>query len=184
MATIDLTQLSIADIVTSGKGKSAQFSYAGRPVYWQPCALPVAFEPGTYNGEPAPRVTMQFKAFAVQYTLNDLDKFIVCYAHLMAVKIWGKDMTMEEVQNMYHPCLKPSDKYEPTFKVKVNLQGPYRVNIWGVDKKLREAPASWKGLLVTSKLRLKCLWIKEASFGAIWEATDLMIEDQALECPF
>ena len=184
MATIDWVALSIADTVTSGKGKSAQFSYAGQPVYWKPGALEVAFEPGTFSGEPASRVNMQFKASTVQETLRALDAWIVFYVQANAERILGKAATKEEVQNRYQPCLKTSDKYEPTFKCKVNMQEPYKVKMWGDDRKPREAPASWKGLLVAPKLRLKGLWIMGKDFGVLWEATDLMFEDQAPECPF
>ena len=73
MAAIDYAELSIADTVTSGKGKSANISYAGQPVYWTPGGLQVAFEPGSFNGEPATRVNMQFRASAVEAALDKLD---------------------------------------------------------------------------------------------------------------
>ena len=193
MATIDFCALCIADTVTSGKGKSAQFSYAGQPVYWKPGALQVAFEPGTFTaagapgaraGEPASRVNMQFRATPVQETLTAIDGWIVNYVQANSARILGKDVTKEEVQNRYQPCLKTSDKYEPTFKCKVNLEEPYKVKLWGDDRQTREAPVVWKGLQVSPKLRLKCLWIMGRDFGALWEATDLMFEDQAPECPF
>ena len=184
MATIDWVALSIADTVTSGKEKSAQFSYAGQPVYWKPGALEVAFEPGTFSGEPASRVNMQFKASTVQETLRALDAWIIEYVHVNAARILGRDVTKEDVKSRYQPCLKTSEKYEPTFKCKVNMEEPYKVKMWGTDKMPREAPVSWKGLLVAPKLRLKGLWIMGKDFGALWEATDLMFEDQAPECPF
>ena len=90
MAAIDFAALSIADTVTSGKGKSATISYAGQPVYWKPGVLEVAFEPGTFSGEPASRVNMQFKASTVQETLSRLDAWIVCYVHENADRILGK----------------------------------------------------------------------------------------------
>jgi hypothetical protein len=184
MATIDFAALSIADTVTSGKGKSAQISYNGAPVYWKPGDLQVAFEPGAFNGEPASRVNMVFRATPVQDTLTSLDMFIVNYVHLAAARILGKEATKDEVKSRYVPCLKTSDKYEPTFKCKVNLEEPYKVKLWGDDRKPRESPASWQGLMVAPKLRLKGLWIMGRDFGALWEATDLMFEDQAPECPF
>jgi hypothetical protein len=127
VAAIDYAALSIADTVTSGKGKSANISYGGDPVYWTPGGLQVAFEPGSFNGEPATRVNMQFRASAVEAALDKLDGWIVDYVAANAARILGKDMAKAEVQNRYQSCLKRSEKYEPTFKVKVNLEGQNQV---------------------------------------------------------
>ena len=195
MATIDFAQLSIADTVTSGKGKSANISYvvAGAPVYWRPGGLQVAFEPGSFGGErsqgcsqpqPATRVNMQFRASAIQDTLDKLDTWIVEYVKQNVIRILGKDMTVGEVHNRYQPCLKRSEKYEPTFKVKVNMEGPNQVRLWDTSKQARSSPTAWKGLTVTPRLRLKGLWLMGRDFGALWEATDLMFDDEPPECPF
>ena len=184
MAAIDYAELSIADTVTSGKGKSANISYGGDPVYWTPGGLQVAFEPGSFNGEPATRVNMQFRASAVEAALDKLDGWIVDYVAANAARILGKDMAKAEVQNRYQSCLRRSEKYEPTFKVKVNMEGQNQVRLWDTCKQARASPTAWKGLTVTPKLRLKGLWLMGRDFGALWEATDLMFEDQAPECPF
>ena len=184
MATIDFAALSIADTVASGKGKSAQISYNGAPVYWTPGALQVAFEPGSFTGESTTRVNMQFRASAIEAALDALDGWIVDYVAVNAARILGKDMTKAEVQNRYQPCLKSSEKYEPTFKVKVNMEGLNQVRLWDSGKQARSSPQTWRGLTVTPKLRLKGLWLMGRDFGALWEATDLMFEDQAPECPF
>jgi hypothetical protein len=186
-AQLDLAQLHIADTVSSGKGKSAQISGNGQPVYWQPGVLPVAFEAGNFSKEPASRVNMVFRATQIQEALNALDAFVVAYVAQHSDRILGKPMSLADVQKVYQPCLKRSDKYDPTFKCKINVEAPNQVRLWDGNKQPRKPPASWKGLAVSPRLRLKALWLMGCNFGCLWEATDLMFDEQpaqSIECPF
>ena len=110
--------------------------------------------------------------------------WIVDYVAANAVRILSKEMTTGEVHNRHQPCLKRNDKHESTFKVKVDIDGQNKVRLWDTSKQARSSPQAWKGLTATPRLRLKGLWLMGRDCGALWEATDLMFDDEPPECPF
>jgi hypothetical protein len=181
---IDLSQLSVADPVVSGRGaKSAKIGYL-----WAPGPMRVIFEPSAFNNEAANRVNLCFAADGAAQELDDLDSWVVNYVEKHSERLLGKKLTVGEVQNRYQPCLKRSDRYASSFKVKLTLEGPGRTMLWDADRQPCGSPQSWRQTQVTPLLKLKGLWFMSRDFGCLWEATDLMLHTPAvsapLACPF
>ena len=125
MADLNFEQLSLGEILTTGKGaKSVPFLYGKDLVIWLPASpLTVAYEPGTFSGEDVARVNICFRPpDDVQDTLVQLDELIVKQATKSSERLFGKALTEEQVRAKYATTLKLSDKgYPPVMRCKMNL---------------------------------------------------------------
>ena len=186
MATIDYSKLSVADPVTSAKGaKSAAFNYNGLPVIWKPDSMQVLFEPGTFSGEPSNRLNLVLLPDSnIQQQLDKLDSWVVQYMMKHCERLFGKKLSDGDIHNRYQPCLKKSDKYNPSFKVKLTLEGPSKTRLWDSSKQPRDAPEVWRKADVTPVLKLKGLYFMGKDSGCLWEAQDLMVAEATTSCPF
>ena len=188
MADLNFEQLSLGEILTTGKGaKSVPFLYGKDLVIWLPASpLTVAYEPGTFSGEDVARVNICFRPpDDVQDTLVQLDEWIVAQATKSSERLFGKALTEEQVRARYAPTLKQSDKgYPPVMRCKMNQSGKGQVKIWQ-DKKPREAPETWSGASVNARILVKSLYLMGGNIGVTFEVSDLEILDlPTSSCPF
>ena len=86
----------------------------------------------------------------------------------------------------YNPSLKRSEKYEPTYKMKINLSGKGEIKCWDEDKKPRPQPENWLACSVAPKVVLTSLWIMGSGkeFGCLFSCTDCLVHETPQECPF
>ena len=186
-ATFDLPALLVSDPVTSAKGaKTSALSYGGKPVVWQPEPQAVAYEPSSYQNEDSTRVNLVMRATpGVVDVLQELDEYLVKFCTDHSLRLFGRDMTQEEVQLRYTPCLKRSEKgYDPTFKVKIATEGRGKLKCWDGARNLREAPRSWIGCSAQPLVTVRCLWIMPKSFGCLFECSDVLVDEAGPQCPF
>jgi hypothetical protein len=184
-----LARLSIADIVTSGKGgKSAPIASDGCPAVATLAPMRVAFEPSAYNDAEASRVNIVFRPSAeVLSELEELDEWVLSTVSEQAPRFFnGKAKTVSQLREIYTPVVKHSEKYESTFKAKMNLRPPAQVKIWDSEKQARDPPAQFKDCMAAPRQRLRGLYFMGAQFGCVIECTDLQIleEEASGECPF
>ena len=186
-ATIDLPAISLGDLVVSGKGaKSSPLSYIGRPVTWTPGPQGVAYEPSSFSGEDTSRVNLVMRPPPETLRqLEQLDEAIVRLATQQSAKLFGKALSEAEVRARYSPVVKRNDKgYPPSFKCKINVAGRNMVRCWDLAKNPRDLPASWITCAVSPKLTLRSLWMMSKEFGVLIEASDVLVDEAAEECPF
>ena len=141
---LNVSNLSLGDLTTSKKGtKSAPLSCACKPVVWIPDAQNVAFEPKSFNNDDRMNLVMKASPAAIE-TLDALDEQILQQCFVESQRIFGKNLTLDEVRLRYNPCLKLSDKgYAPTFKAKITMTGTGAIKCWNADKTMRKLPSSW-----------------------------------------
>ena len=184
---LNVSNLSLGDLVTSKRGtKSAPLSCANKPVVWIPDAQNVAFEPKSFNNDERMSLVMKATPAAIE-TLNALDEQIVQQCFADSQRIFGKNLTIDEVRLRYNPCLKLSDKgYEPTFKAKIALTGAGAIKCWNADKTMRKLPSSWVGCTVQPRILLRCIWVMPTAFGCLFECADTLLAEGETEisCPF
>ena len=183
----DVDALTLGEPVTSGKGgKSVPISYDGKPVVWTPDAQPVQYEPSSFTGEDVSRVNLVMRASSSALEqLTALDEAIISLAAHNSLKIFGKQLLEDEVRLRYNPLVKRSEKgYAPTWKTKVNLSGRSAVVCWDADRKVREQPEEWIACSVQPRVTLRALWVMSKEFGAMFECSDVLIDEAAKECPF
>ena len=187
MTAFDLAALQLGNPIISGKGaKSIPVTYSTvKPVVWLPDAQVVAFEPSNFSDPDASRVNLVMRASpqAIE-ALTALDEYIVGLCALHSLQIFGKVLSEDEVRARYNPCLKRSEKYADTFKCKINLAGRGQVRLWDAEKQSCGAPVSWVGASVTPKIAFRSLWVMSKEFGCLLDASDVMLDVAACECPF
>ena len=143
-ASIDLSSLSLGEVVTTGKGaKLIPLSRTGgEAVIWQPRdALTVLFEPSAYNKPDATRVNL---CFAVASSLADFDKWCVANLAAESPRLFGSQLTMEEVASRYQPILRVREATgSQSLRVKISTTGRAAVRIWSPMGAPISAPPSW-----------------------------------------
>ena len=140
--TFDLAALALSDPVTSARGaKTAALSHGGKPVVWQPEPQAVVYEPSSIQNEDSTRVNLVMRATPrVVEVLEELGDYLVAFCSEHSLRLFGKVMTLVDVQLSYIPCLKKSDKgYEPTFKVKIATEGRGKLKCWEREGSARGA---------------------------------------------
>ena len=188
MANIDLTTLCMGDVVTNLKGaKTIPLSANGAPIVWTPDFCQVAFQPSAFGGEDVSRVNLVMKVSEeVICALTALDFYIMGLLSVNSVKIFGKDMTIDEVKARFSPSIKTSDKgYSSSFKCKIVLgEGKGAVKCWDMEKEKREVPEDWTLCRVKPKITLKNLWLMSREVGILFECSDVQIDESPVACPF
>ena len=196
--TTAVTALTVADLALglqaqTGKGAKACpiTGIGGAAVLWAPPGTrTVAFEPKPYGEVSLAEVNrvnlvLRVGDVAMFRVLKDLDGWAVSAACEASERLFGRELTMAEVFERYSPVLKLSDKWEPTFKAKINLAGRGAVKIWTPDGQRRGSPDTWVGLEVRPQLLIKGMWFVGAGFGLTVECPDLQLTDRSeAQCPF
>ena len=188
MPSPDFDTLQIGGIVISAKGgKTAPITQGDCGwAHWDPKeTLQVVMEPGAYQDAAATRVNLMLRPNAAQQAeLEELDKWVLAYAAKNSERFFGKTLSAAQVKDRYLPCLKASDKYPPTVRVKMNLEGIGKTRFWTQDGEETAAPKSWAGCTVQAIIRLKALWLMPSQFGIILELTDAHVYEPQRVCPF
>ena len=186
-STLSVECLSLGDVTTSGKAKTAPFTVKNGPAEFTLPALEVAFEPSAYQDDDATRVNIVFKVNLVhEEELGQIDKWILDKVAEDPVKFFGKAKTLESLVETYTPCIKKTEKWGSQFKAKLNLPGSYQgVRVWDLEKLPRAPPDAWAGCTVTPRVRFRHLYFMANQWGPVIDVTDLRIlSEPATECPF
>ena len=185
-ATVDFTRLQAAPVATSQKGaKNSQLTIDGTPIYWRPGAMECAFEPKSFDGTDAARVSLCLRPTPlIQEKLAALDSQILALAQQNSQAFFGKELTEDQVQDRYVSPVKTSTAHPPLFRPKINLTGARPCRFWE-DNRKAEAPSSWAGASVTPRLCVKAIWFNAGQFGCLIEVHDAIVEcADADMCPF
>ena len=163
-ASIDLSSLSLGEVLTTGKGaKQIPLSRTGgEAVLWQPRdALTVLFEPSAYNQPDATRVNLCLSVTpAVASSLADFDKWCVANLAAESPRLFGSQLTMEEVASRYQPILHVHEATgSQSLRVKMNTTGRAAVRIWSPMGTPISAPPSWSQCNAKCRIRLKGFWL-------------------------
>ena len=188
-ASIDLSSLSLGEVLTTGKGaKQIPLSRTGgEAVLWQPRdALTVLFEPSAYNQPDATRVNLCLSVTtAVASSLADFDKWCVANLAAESPRLFGSQLTMEEVASRYQPILRVHEATgSQSLRVKMNATGRAAVRIWSPMGTQISAPPSWSQCSARCRIRLKGFWLMAKEIGVVAECTDVQLDTAEAECPF
>ena len=82
------------------------------------------------------------------------------------------------------PSVRVSDKGYKSCRMKLNITGRNRVQLFGMDKLPCEAPENWVGCNVTARVLVKSVWLMNKEWGILYEVPAVQVETCAVECPF
>ena len=113
-STLCVDALSLGDVTSSGKAKTAPFSVNGGPAEFTLPSIKVAFEPSAYQDEEATRVNVVFEVgLAREEELGAIDKWILDTVAADPVRFFGKAKSRENLAETHTPCLKRTEVGQP-----------------------------------------------------------------------
>ena len=129
------------------------------------------------------RPSPQLEAFAQSF-----DDWVVAAMAAKSEQIWKKAYSAEELAKGYKPFLKVHEKYAPSCRLKVPLQGSKATRIWdtGSRKRLETAEdVDWLASECVPRAFPKHVWWQGPhQWGVVWEATDEAVSQASQEFPF
>ena len=142
------------------------------------------FGPGNFDKTPAVRQNLDFRATPELFEyFTALDNWMKDYIMCHSERIFKKQLSIEEINSGYHPCVNQRGTCDPTFRTKINLHEK-GVTFWDSDGKMRAPPENWIGLTATPRLHVSHLWIMGRVFGVVLTCTDIQLFDaEPRVCP-
>ena len=117
-------------------------------------------------------------------TLKSLDTWAKGYIEKHSLRILGKSLTKEQIQDGYKPALVERGAYPSQIRCKINMSGPRVVRCWDESGEPREMPADWKSCTFVARVNLSHLYIMNKEYGWVFNLTDLQIFEEHRVCPF
>ena len=116
---------------------------------------------------------------------SDFDAWAVEYLSSHSERLFKKQLTVAQIKETYHSCVKQKEKYDPLLRTKLNMSGGWATRFWDTAGKALAPLASLKGVRLIPRLQISHLWVMGTSCGFAINATDLQIEEvPVVECPF
>ena len=187
MSSLDITALKLGALQVSAKGaKQVPIFYTNeRSVFLTLGPLSALFEPSAFGDPEASRVNLVLSTSeVVQDTLSQIDKRVIELLAADATKFFGTALTEAQILERMQPSVRVNDKGYKSCRMKMNISGRNRVQLYDMNKLPCEAPESWIGANVTVKLAVKSVWLMNKEWGILYEAQAVQIDVQAAECPF
>ena len=126
------------------------------------------------------QMTKELEAYFTKF-----DAWAVEYLSANSERLFKKQLTLAQIKEQYHSPAKPSEKYDPLLRTKINLSGDRAVRIWDTCGHVVPCPESLKGAKLVPKLHISHLWIMGSSCGFTVNLTDMRLEEVPIvECPF
>jgi hypothetical protein len=114
-----------------------------------------------------------------------LDDWAVDYIAAHSERLFKKHLSLQQVKDAYHPCLRRALGYEPLLRCKINMpnsRGACRY--WTAGGEEREAPLDWRDAEVKPRVHVSHLWLMGGSCGIVVNITDLLVAEASRAFPF
>ena len=183
---MDFSKHTISAVQTAKSGKSAQILKDKDLHMIQFDTTEAPFNASAFNEPDANRVNLCMRTTpAIEDFLMETEAWLLDYCQQESVRLFGKQMSLDEVKFMYTPLLKMSDKYPTIWKVKLNKTGRQAVRCWDKDTRQKmDTPQDWREYAITPRVWIKSLWIQSKSFGVTMELVDAVLKATGpTECP-
>ena len=187
MSSLDVSAIKLCALQVSAKGaKQVPLAYHNdKSIFLQLGPLSTLFEPSAFGDPSASRVNLCLTSTEpVEETLQELDKRVVELLAADALKLFGQALSEAQIIERMQPSVRVSEKGYRSCRLKMNLSGRNRVQLYGMDKLPCEAPESWIGTNVTARVCVKSVWLMNKEWGVLYEAQAVQLDLQAVECPF
>ncbi len=188
MSSLDISAIKLGALQVSAKGaKQVPLFYNNdTSIFTKLGPLSVCYEPSAFGDPTATRVNLSLASNEpVEKALSELDTCVVQLLAADSSKFFGTTLSESQVLERMQPSIRVSEKgYKNSCRMKMNLSGRGRVQIFDMDKAPCEAPESWIGANCTARVLVKSVWLMNKEWGILYEAVAVQIETSAVECPF
>ena len=186
--------LFIADTVSTGLGrKFAKLLPEPLTIQTQtPMASP--FGLSTFPGDKGSAMSAQRVSLDLRCTdpatlaiFQEIDEWAPGEFAKHSERIFGKKMSLEQVQASSRPCLRCKQGFVPLLHTKITLDGPNSTSFWDQQKQKCDPPDDFRHTSVLLKLVVPHLWISAGTCGFVVNATSCQLQPQQPvneECPF
>ena len=114
-----------------------------------------------------------------------LDAWAIDYICAHSERLFKKSLSLAQVKDMYHPCVRKAPGYEPLLRTKFNAAGTRGAcRFWTVGGEQREAPVVWREAEVTPHVHVSHLWMMGGSCGLVVNVCDLLVTEASRSFPF
>ena len=183
------SSLALANVSVTAKGaKMAMLTDgAGRCNYTfaEPTRCP--FGPSNFDKDPAAtrqNLDIRVSGEAAEF-FEGLDDWAVDYLCAHSERLFKKSLSLAQVKDMYHPCLRKAPGYDPLLRTKYNTPGNRGAcRFWTAGGEEREAPVDWRDAEVTPHVHVSHLWMMGGSCGLVVNVCDLLVTEASRSFPF
>jgi hypothetical protein len=183
------SQLALANVSVTAKGaKMAMLSNgADRCHFTFPGPSSAPFGPSNFDKDPAAtrqnldiRVSGETAAW-----FEGLDAWAVDYICAHSERLFKKSLSLAQVKDLYHPCLRKAPGYDPLLRCKYNVPGTRGAcRFWTADGQEREPPSDWREAELTPHVHVSHLWLMGGSCGLVVNVSDLLVTEASRAFPF
>ena len=183
------SQLALANVSVTAKGaKTAMLSNgADRCHFTFPAPSSAPFGPSNFDKDPAAtrqnldiRVSGETAAW-----FEGLDAWAVDYLCAHSERLFKKSLSLAQVRDLYHPCLRKAPGYDPLLRCKYNVPGTRGAcRFWTADGQEREPPSDWREAELTPHVHVSHLWLMGGSCGLVVNVSDLLVAEASRAFPF
>jgi hypothetical protein len=116
---------------------------------------------------------------------DGLDAWAVDYLCAHSKRLFKQNLSLAQVHDMYHPCLRKAPDYEPLLRTKYNTpstRGACR--FWTAGGEEREPPADWRDAELTPHVHVSHLWMMGSSCGLVINVCDMLVTEASRAFPF
>jgi hypothetical protein len=183
------SSLALANVSVTAKGAKMAMLTDGADrcyhTFQSPTRCP--FGPSNFDKDSsATRRNLDFRVSgdAAAY-FDGLDAWAVDYICAHSERLFKKNLTLAQVKDMYHPCLRRAPGYEPLLRTKYNTPGTRGAcRFWTAGAEERDAPADWRDSELTPHLHINHLWMMGGSCGLVVNVCDMLVTEASRAFPF
>ena len=149
----------------------------------QPTRSP--FGATSFGDEEAVRKTIEFDLDETQelsFTL--FDNWAINYLKEHSEQIFKKQMSREEVVNVYKSPVSKKADYKGHLRCKIRTQGQYAARCWNTKGERIDMPHDLRNIPLCPRIHASHLWMMSREVGWVFHVTDLQIGDLVDACPF
>jgi hypothetical protein len=186
------SSLALANVSVTAKGaKMAVLSNGADShdrctyIFSEPTRCP--FGPSNFDKDPkATRQNLDIRVSGDAAEFFDgLDAWAIDYICAHSERLFKKNLSLAQVKDSYHPCIRKAPGYEPLLRTKFNAAGTRGAcRFWTRDGEQREAPEDWREAEVTPHVHVSHLWMMGGSCGLVVNCCDLMVTEAPRSFPF
>jgi hypothetical protein len=168
-------------LLTNGADSSDRCNYT----FSEPTRCP--FGPSNFDKDPkATRQNLDIRVSGDAAEFFDgLDAWAIDYICAHSERLFKKNLSLAQVKDSYHPCIRKAPGYEPLLRTKFNAAGTRGAcRFWTRDGEQREAPEDWREAEVTPHVHVSHLWMMGGSCGLVVNVCDLMVTEAPRSFPF
>jgi hypothetical protein len=116
---------------------------------------------------------------------DGLDAWALDYICAHSERLFKKNLTLAQVKDMYHPCLRRAPGNEPLLRIKYNAAGTRGAcRFWTASGEEREPSIDWRDAELTPHLHISHLWMMGGSCGLVVNVSDVLVTEASRSFPF